>query len=278
MTDASPPKSSADGYRDAIERGFHITFAASATKKTSHFSTLKTMKKWIVNIMIPYIKKKVIEEDPDLDEDQKAIIFYPVHTSEPFRAFDQLAAGITAENVVFLSSYPVLRNASVRPCVELYDWLSTPQGEDIIKQSWEKCVVPGKPEYNLSYKSLTSRATRKALHKYLKEDPTLANEIEDSPHPEGDLDTEVNHDDYDVPLTDVVHDALGTGSHMPATTVPVTMANDPEFEGLSATNIEEDIWALDDQGRKWTEIGAPVEEELDDAPMDTGEVDVLAIF
>ncbi|KAJ6605859.1 hypothetical protein B0H10DRAFT_1957019 [Mycena sp. CBHHK59/15] len=69
---------------------------------------------------------------------------------------EQLAAGMTPEKVVFSSSYPVLRNASVRPCVELYNWLKTPEGEDIIKRSGEKCVVPGKPEYNLSYASLTS--------------------------------------------------------------------------------------------------------------------------
>ncbi|KAJ6579765.1 hypothetical protein B0H10DRAFT_1962832 [Mycena sp. CBHHK59/15] len=46
-----------------------------------------------------------------------------------------------------------------------------------LSHALEVCVVPGKPEYNLSYASLTSRATRKALREYLKTDPTLANEI-----------------------------------------------------------------------------------------------------
>ncbi|KAJ6535204.1 hypothetical protein DFH09DRAFT_890084, partial [Mycena vulgaris] len=89
----------------------------------------------------------------------------------------QLAAGITPENVRFSSSYPVLRNASVRACVELYDWLTGPDGREIVKRSWELCIIPGKPQYNLSYECLTSRETRKALRKYLQQDTILPAEI-----------------------------------------------------------------------------------------------------
>ncbi|KAJ7178437.1 hypothetical protein C8R43DRAFT_942122 [Mycena crocata] len=308
-TSKSTPQPTADGYDEAMERGFHFTFAASE-KKTSHFSTQKTMQEWGEKILIPFIKK-IIAEDPDLDDDQMAIAYidiYPVHISEEFRkvVFEewgniilifvpgnctglfqpqdvglqrvakhklkqsmldylvqshqaQIAAGITPENVEFSSSYPVLRNASVRACVDLYDWLKTPEGMKIIKKVsstsiyltgtllmlipvLRKCVVPGKEHYNLSYECLTSRSTRRALREYLKTDPTLAEEIkarcgathldklpldiptgpEDSLS-ESDLDRDIlNNDDSDVPLADVVH------------------------EGLSATNEEEDIWAFDD--------------------------------
>ncbi|KAK6980814.1 hypothetical protein R3P38DRAFT_2808824 [Favolaschia claudopus] len=111
------------------------------------------------------------------------------------------------------------------------------------------------------------RAARKALRKYLETDSTLADEIRarcgathlnklpldipeaDDSLPESNLDNEVNHDDYDVPLADVVRESLGDGLSAPSTSLPVSAAGpDPETEGLSATNDEEDIWAFDDQG------------------------------
>ncbi|KAF8205883.1 hypothetical protein K438DRAFT_1963657 [Mycena galopus ATCC 62051] len=149
-------------------------------------------------------------------------------------------------------------------------------GEAIIKRSWEKCVVPGKLQYNLSYECLTSRESRKALREYLKKDPTLTNEIKDrcgATHldrlpldlpnvpedtlPESNLNGNDNHDDSDVPLVTVLRDALGAGLTALQTTLPVsTAAHDPESAGMSATNDEEDIWAFDDQGRKWADIEA----------------------
>jgi hypothetical protein len=182
-TKASLPKESADGYEEAKAHGFLFSFAAS-DKKTSHFSTQSTMKDWIKFVLVPYIEM-IIEADPDLDADQKAILFidiYPVHTSQEFREFvfeikniilifvpgnctgifqpqdvglqrvakhklkqsmleylvrchqEQIAAGITPEKVVFSSSYPVLRDASVRACVDLYEWLLSGAGETIIKR------------------------------------------------------------------------------------------------------------------------------------------------
>jgi hypothetical protein len=183
-TQASLPSSRANGYTEAMDRGFHFAFADSP-KRTSHFSTLKTMKEWIQKIVKPYVDS-VIEADPDLDDDQKCIIYidiYPVHTSDAFRTFvfqefpniiliyvpgnctgifqpqdvgiqrvakhklkqsmlqfqvdghqAQLAAGITPGNVKFSSSYPVLRDASVQCCVDLYDWMSSPDGRDLIKR------------------------------------------------------------------------------------------------------------------------------------------------
>ncbi|KAE9389251.1 hypothetical protein BT96DRAFT_947016 [Gymnopus androsaceus JB14] len=88
-TSGSLPSKSAPGMDEALERGFHFTVAASETSPRSHFSTLKTMKEWIKEVIWPYVRS-VIETDPDLDDNQKAILYidiYPVHTSKPFRAF-----------------------------------------------------------------------------------------------------------------------------------------------------------------------------------------------
>ncbi|KAJ7808001.1 hypothetical protein B0H13DRAFT_1928673 [Mycena leptocephala] len=82
----SLPKETADGYQQAKVYGFQFSFATSE-KKTSHFSTQSTMRDWITFVLIPYIKA-VIEVDPDLDKDQKTILYidiYPVHTSQEFR-------------------------------------------------------------------------------------------------------------------------------------------------------------------------------------------------
>ncbi|KAJ3791995.1 hypothetical protein GGU11DRAFT_819129 [Lentinula aff. detonsa] len=86
-TARSLPDSNAIGMDEALEFGFQFTFAASK-KKTSHFSTLKTMKEWMVNILKPWIDRAI--KDLKLPADQKAILFidcYPVHTGEEFRVY-----------------------------------------------------------------------------------------------------------------------------------------------------------------------------------------------
>ncbi|KAK0495240.1 hypothetical protein EDD18DRAFT_1310008 [Armillaria luteobubalina] len=75
--------------KDAIHHGFHFASAASVTSPWSHFSTFKTMKEWIIHILVPYYLS-VIESNPDLPSDQKCILFiniYPVHTSKDFTSY-----------------------------------------------------------------------------------------------------------------------------------------------------------------------------------------------
>ncbi|KIK73435.1 hypothetical protein PAXRUDRAFT_178440, partial [Paxillus rubicundulus Ve08.2h10] len=84
----SLPSAKAPGMAKACAHGFDFAFAKSA-KKGSHFSMLKTMKEWIENIFEPY-RRRVIETDPDLDDNQYAIIYldcYLVHTGEEFRSY-----------------------------------------------------------------------------------------------------------------------------------------------------------------------------------------------
>ncbi|KAF9066545.1 hypothetical protein BDP27DRAFT_1384278 [Rhodocollybia butyracea] len=71
-TEKSLPSKDAPGMTEALQRGFHFTFAASEKK---------TMKEYIEDILIPYVKD-IIASDPGLDDDQKAVFYigvYPVH-------------------------------------------------------------------------------------------------------------------------------------------------------------------------------------------------------
>jgi TRAP-type C4-dicarboxylate transport system substrate-binding protein len=47
---------------------------------------------------------------------------------------EQLKKGLTAEQVKFTTSVPVLRDASVKPIVDLYEWAQTQAGQDLIKR------------------------------------------------------------------------------------------------------------------------------------------------
>ncbi|KAJ7623115.1 hypothetical protein DFH06DRAFT_929430, partial [Mycena polygramma] len=57
-TAAPLPKANAEGYQDAVNRGFHFTFAASK-KRTSHLSTLKTTCKLLLHIFKSYIDEVI---------------------------------------------------------------------------------------------------------------------------------------------------------------------------------------------------------------------------
>ena len=332
QTKRSIPKESADGFQEALDRGFHFTVAQSK-KKTSHFSTLKTMTEWLEVIVKPYVGS-VVAADPTLDDDQKAIVYfdvYPVHTSLAFRTLvfeeypniilifvpnnctpilqpqdvgiqrvakhhlrqsmleylvqchqNQVAKGISPEDVTFSSSFPVLRDASVRACVSLYDWLTSDAGRFIVQRSWEKCEVPEKPKYNLSYECLTSRESRKALRKYLQEDKILAEEIKarmgsidlqdlpaDNPNPLavdmedcGELndndDLVGSHqpeDDSDVRLSQVIEAALGLRVNaVHAEFVAKSVIEEDPQQGLSTADAAEDIWSFNDRGEMWTNL------------------------
>ncbi|KAK7016186.1 hypothetical protein VNI00_018970 [Paramarasmius palmivorus] len=85
-TSKSLPDRNAIGMDAANSYGFHFASAASETNPNSHYSTLKTMQEWVTNIFQPYVRS-IIESDPTLEDDQKAILYidaYPVHTSKAF--------------------------------------------------------------------------------------------------------------------------------------------------------------------------------------------------
>ncbi|KAJ7203932.1 hypothetical protein C8J57DRAFT_1259553 [Mycena rebaudengoi] len=155
-------------------------------------------------------------------------------------------------------------------------------------RSWELCIVPDKPQYNLSYECLTSRDTPKALRKYIQEDKVLADEIrarvgpatlpdapedlglatsagitDDGEVAEEDLEEEDEvHDDSDVPLAAVVDRVLRVRVRNPAGQLVAKRTIDSESdEGLISGDAEEDIWAYNSNGELWTKVGATEREE-----------------
>ncbi|KAJ6597355.1 hypothetical protein B0H10DRAFT_2232111 [Mycena sp. CBHHK59/15] len=192
---------------------------------------------------------------------------------------EQIEQGITPDKVKFSSSYPVLRNASVCACVDLYDWLTTPAGRKIIQRSWELCVVLDKAEYNLSYECLTSREMRKALRKYLEHDTILAEEIkarlgprteplppsdvgintnDDSDDPESAEDNEEIEDDTGVSLPEVVDGVLRVCiQDKSGRWVAKAGIHANGEKGLTVGDAEEDIWAYNPHGELWVKGGVP---------------------
>ena len=188
--------------------------------------------------------------------------------------FDQVGTGLSADQVRFTTSLPVLRDASVSHIVDAWEFLNGPDGRDIIRkvchvcsvmathrftraQAWEKCSAK---EWNLSEDMITSRKATAALRKYLATDEVLRKEIEGKVGPlpgPGALEDEPQisgyeeQDDSDVPSSSVIWDALGLD-------VPSAddcgrycvrrddVASKEQTAHLHAMGSSEDVWAHDD--------------------------------
>ncbi|TFY74415.1 hypothetical protein EWM64_g9597, partial [Hericium alpestre] len=164
----------------------------------------------------------------------------------------QTASGLTPEQVKITTSYPVLRDATVMPIVQVFEFMRGPYGRDIVKKAWERCVAN---EWNLSEAVLTSRKARASLRNYLLTDKILRDEIEGKMgplnlglEPEDDEDPdEDDTDDTDVPSSAVINEALGIV--VPPSVVDsefcVDSGTTADKKGrLHAIGEEEDIWSL----------------------------------
>jgi hypothetical protein len=192
----------------------------------------------------------------------------------------QLRNGLTPAQVKFSTSLPVLRDASVRPIVDLYNFLSGSSGREIIKRAWQRCTVK---EWNLGEECLSNPRTHAAYREYVRTDKTLRDEIiakmssesSDSfsnPGAEA-LITDENLKeagpgeddeglDTGIPLQSVIHNELGLEIPdvegqlnrfcVSQETLVVTDGN------LTHTSNTENIWAYNDEGTAWG----------DDLPMD----------
>ncbi|KAG1802170.1 uncharacterized protein HD556DRAFT_1304341 [Suillus plorans] len=296
-SERSLPSHDAHGMNNAIERGFHFAFAKS-DKKTSHYSTLKTMREWIENILEPW-RKVVIETDPDLDDDQHAIVYldcYPVHTSQDFRTYvwekypctgkfqpadvglnrvikhrlkqnqvnflveahsNQISRRLVPEQVKFTTSLPVLRDASVAALVDVYDFMTSAAGRELVKKGWERCIAK---EWNLSGDCLTSKQSCTALNTYLHTHDALRNEIENrmgTVHNDSEelLEhvEEMREDDSNVPLSAVINDALGISidkAYNLNLGYVVSEVKQAADQTLMAAGDAEDVWAWNN-GELW---------------------------
>jgi hypothetical protein len=274
--------------RSAEALGMHFTPAASK-KQSSHFSTLKTMKEWMIDIAAPHIKRTITRLG--LRPEQKSLLIldcYPVHTGAPFRSYmaeefpniflmyipancmssppfttsashfstgtgvfqpadvglqriikhfmrqetisylvsehsQQLAHGLTPQQVKFATSIKPLRDATVGALERCFTWLASDSGRLIVQRAWSKCTFEGAP-FSLSAEYLTSNLALSHLLSYLKSHHKLFDEIsdkvgdiwgvEDMPD-EGDDDTDGLgfEDDTDVPMRAVVRACLDLDIH-----------------------------------------------------------------
>ncbi|KAJ7201951.1 hypothetical protein C8J57DRAFT_1411159 [Mycena rebaudengoi] len=183
----------------------------------------------------------------------------------------QLATGLTAEQVKFTTSLPVLCDASVKPIVDLFGWSQSLTGKELIKRAWEKCTVG---EYNFSAECLMSKKTKAAYREYLRNNPDFRKEIEDKIGNVLELDSsEPGNEDYendetddtDVPLHCVIQESLQldiTPSNLPSTN-KFCVASDTVAEGedgfLSGGGDVENIWAYNDNGVPWSEGNLAIE-------------------
>ncbi|KAI0692456.1 hypothetical protein BC835DRAFT_1416570 [Cytidiella melzeri] len=192
-----------------------------------------------------------------------------------------METGLKPEDVRITTSLPQLRGASVAGLVRAYDFLSGPDGRDLIKMSWRKSKAK---EWCLSEKCLTSKAARSALNDYLKCDPSLRDEIEarlgtvrglddTQPSDENEIDHFVD-DDSDVPLSAVINETVGqrVSEHTERAKFTVnSITRGDAGLGLVAAGPDEDVWQFDDEGQRWIDTGELPAEEVDNDGGDDGD-------
>ncbi|KAG1722946.1 hypothetical protein EDB19DRAFT_1834792 [Suillus lakei] len=245
---------------------------------------------WIENILEPW-RKVVIETDPNLDDDQHAIVYldcYPVHTSQDFHTYvwekypctgkfqpadvglnqvikhrlkqnqvnflveahsSQISCGLVPEQVKFTTSLPVLRDASVAALVDVYDFMMSAAGCELVKKGWERCIAK---EWNLSGDYLTSKQSRTALNTYLHTHNPLCNEIKNR------MGTVHNDSEESLECVEeiaVINDALGIlidkayNLNLGYVVSEVKQAAD---QTLMAAGDAEDVWAWNNR-EQWGE-------------------------
>lgn len=87
----------------------------------------------------------------------------------------QMSKGLSPEHVKFVTSLPVLRDASVGAIARLYDWFNTTEGRQIIQRAWANCKAR---DCSLAGDYLTSKLAKSHLQKYLETHKHLRDEIE----------------------------------------------------------------------------------------------------
>ncbi|PBK85839.1 hypothetical protein ARMGADRAFT_1087111 [Armillaria gallica] len=250
------------------------------------------MKEWIESVLVPYVKG-VIEADPDLNDDQKCILFidiYPVHMSEGFRIyiFDE------HPNIILIF---VPRNCTglLQPAdiglqriikhglkQELFQWMIEQQRLQVASGTAPSDVAlttsyPALQDASIHglvkvYDQMTSANGRKIVQKawekcqakeWCLSEACLTDRKTHkalnmylTTHPEFQQEIENRMDDTDIPFESVVHDALGLQVNVGSQLYTISAADVAENDGeLVAGNLEEDIWAFDDTGEKWGENG-----------------------
>ncbi|KAL1943445.1 hypothetical protein VTO73DRAFT_4520 [Trametes versicolor] len=197
-SDTSLPSKSAPRRSEADDIGF-----VYAHGDTRHWSSRDTTKKWILEVLNPFLERQCAEAKPPLPDNEKALLLidvWPVHIAKkspddflPWikathkniivifvpggyflvgSATRKLIADEKADEILLPTDLPTLRNASIAWLVDAYWYLQ--ERPDIIKKAWEKCEANG---WNLSYESLTSSAALEHLEKVMSSNREFAAEF-----------------------------------------------------------------------------------------------------
>jgi hypothetical protein len=129
----------------------------------------------------------------------------------------QLKSRKAPDKVEFTKSLPILHDATVKLLVEVFEWLRSYEGQQVIKHANEVCKVN---QWNLAGETLISPKACTALKWHLQTDSMLRKEIEGKLGVgcldlEDEVDAKVDEeiedpkiDDTNVPLSAVIQDTL----------------------------------------------------------------------
>ncbi|KAJ3516355.1 hypothetical protein NMY22_g14227 [Coprinellus aureogranulatus] len=307
QTKRSLPTKDAPGYNEALAQGTRFTVAQSQKKTShfSTFSSMKQwMEEIFAPYVKQYIEDHNLEPD---QKAILLIDCYPVHIGIEFQTYvfekhpnvpgfskpptldsivsfkhhlrqeavrylvdshtKQIEEGLTPEKIVMTSSLPALRDASIQPIVNLYEYLSGNNGRELIRMAWRKCSVK---EWNLGTECLQSRAIRSAYRAYVNFDEILHKEISDKigrealqaalPTEDPGEDEFGQNNPTDIPLDTIAvagfaDEAILEGLDCAADLLVVNAdsvvhGDDGECETVAE---EENIWAYTSDGRKVTD-------------------------
>ncbi|PBK95101.1 hypothetical protein ARMGADRAFT_1028523 [Armillaria gallica] len=260
---------------------FHKKGAHQVDMVAKDKNTLKTMKEWIIHILIPYYEG-VLTSNPDLPEDQKCIIFidiYPVHMSKDF-----MGSVYNEHPFIILVFVPGNCTGAFQPADVSLQWVSkhhlkqtlfkflVEQQQQQVAQGIEPAAVKiamGLPKLHeasvAGLVELYDFMNGSSGHDVVKKDTELQTEIVNRLGMVYGIDTRTNpteaevdlnqEDDADIPISAVVHEDLGI-SIMDIHFDAVPTVNNIQSEGgrLIPDNVKENILEYDDVGNSWKDI------------------------
>ncbi|KAJ7882224.1 hypothetical protein B0H14DRAFT_3756934 [Mycena olivaceomarginata] len=220
------PAASAPNRKDCDDADFHFIFSG---KPGNHWSNQKTMREWIVLVVIPFLERERVRLG--LHPHQKALLIidvWSVHRSAEFLDWMRenhpdiiidfhavkvayhawlvetlIAQQDAGEDLDIDTTIGVLRDANVG---WIWQGFCAIESKELILKAWSKCEIRG--GLNLSYECMTSFETNERLTGLRNENPTLWNDLSTKstrdycPGDDDEVveDTEQHDDEEEMPL------------------------------------------------------------------------------